>query len=140
MRRLFKYLAIAVGVLGLLIAISIGVLDYLLTATYNESVTVGVIFSHYYCGNADCYAADVTYTPADYAFLKNKPLLLFSNTLSLNNLFFKQQGRPFCLTGRVHRFNALQMPFTPKQNGRGFQVERLTPSACPTPVDSNSET
>ena len=53
-RRFFNYLAIAAGGLVLLIAIAIGTLDYVLTATHDESVTVGVNFSHYYCGNADC--------------------------------------------------------------------------------------
>ncbi len=138
MRRFFKYITIAAGGLVLLIAIGIGTLDYVVTATHNEAVTVGVKFSHYYCGNADCYAADVTHTPDDYVFLKNKPLLLFSNTLALDNLFFKQQGKPFCLTGRVHRFDALLMPFAPQQPGRGFRIERLLPGVCP-PVSGGKE-
>lgn len=130
MRRFFNYLAIAAGGLVLLIAIAIGTLDYVLTATHDESVTVGVNFSHYYCGNADCFAADVIHTPADYAFLKDRPLLLFSNTLALDNVFFEQQGKPFCLTGRVHRFDALRIPYSHQQRGRGFRIERLAPHDC----------
>ena len=138
MRRFFKYITIAAGGLVLLIAIGIGTLDYVVTATHNESVTIGVIFSHYYCGNADCYAAEVTHVSADYSFLKNKPLLLFSNRLALDNLLFKQQGKPFCLTGRAHRFDALLMPFAPQQPGRGFRIERLLPGVC-TPVSGAKE-